>query len=300
MYLNYLRTKNSKIFVLYIKIYSKIKIDPLIKIVNGSLVDLPTPNNIRVMWNFGSLLGLCLISQLITGLLLAIPGVSLGLVLLAWSIYPLKFRGLCFRFSIIFIIIILRLNIYPVLLIGWGSDNKYSIMGALRGVAQTISYEISFALIILITILYLKDMSIDRMQLRKEYQRLIIISPSILILWVISALAETNRTPFDFAEGESELVSGFNTEFRAWGFATIFMAEYGRIYFLRAITASLFFPSSHAIIIAVFATLIVCFWVWARTTFPRYRYDLLINLAWKRILPTVLRLSLIIVRISLI
>ena len=230
----------------------------------------------------------------------AIPGVSLGLVLLAWSIYPLKFRGLCFRFSIIFIIIILRLNIYPVLLIGWGSDNKYSIMGALRGVAQTISYEISFALIILITILYLKDMSIDRMQLRKEYQRLIIISPSILILWVISALAETNRTPFDFAEGESELVSGFNTEFRAWGFATIFMAEYGRIYFLRAITASLFFPSSHAIIIAVFATLIVCFWVWARTTFPRYRYDLLINLAWKRILPTVLRLSLIIVRISLI
>ena len=72
MYLNYLRTKNSKIFVLYIKIYSKIKIDPLIKIVNGSLVDLPTPNNIRVMWNFGSLLGLCLISQLITGLLLAI------------------------------------------------------------------------------------------------------------------------------------------------------------------------------------------------------------------------------------
>jgi NADH-ubiquinone oxidoreductase chain 1 len=108
-------------------------------------------------------------------------------------------------------------------------------------------------------------------------------------IWLISCLAETNRTPFDFAEGESELVSGFNVEYGAVGFALIFIAEYARILFISSLFVFLFFSYSTKLLSSYFlVTLIVFFWVWARTTLPRYRYDLLINLTWKNYLPVVL------------
>lgn len=118
---------------------------------------------------------------------------------------------------------------------------------------------------------------------------LIRISPLIIILWLLSCLAETNRTPFDFSEGESELVSGFNIEYGAGGFALIFIAEYCRILYLRAIRMYLRLGfMSFSFYSRIFTILLVFFWVWARATLPRFRYDLLINLAWKRILPVVL------------
>jgi len=194
---------------------------------------------------------------------------------------------------------ILSLNIYPILLIGWSSRNKFSIIGALRGVAQTISYEIRLALIVLIILIYLRLLDLSSLTKFKAYYKFFFMVPPIFYLWVVSRLAETNRTPFDFSEGERELVSGFNTEFRAVRFALIFMAEYGRIYFLRAITALVFYWGTTWFIIRFIIVRIVFTWIWVRATFPRYRYDLLIRLAWKRILPAVLRIVLFIISVRI-
>ena len=158
-----------------------------------------------------------------------------------------------------FLLIILSLNVYPLLLRGWASTNKYSIVGALRRVAQTISYEVSLALIFLVILLYLRSVSLDIIGRHKTYARILLVIPTILGLWLISRLAETNRTPFDFAEGERELVSGFNTEYSAGAFAVIFIAEYGRIYFLRFLTSYIFAPANSLFLIAGFARLLVFF-----------------------------------------
>jgi len=125
--------------------------------------------------------------------------------------------------------------VYPLLLAGWSSNRKYAILGGLRGVSQTISYEISLALIILIFLVYLNRYSLEIIVINSFYVSIFILSPLLILFWVVSCLAETNRTPFDFSEGESELVSGFNIEYGSGGFALIFIAEYASIYFLSAL-----------------------------------------------------------------
>lgn len=222
------------------------------------------------------------------------PIVSLRLVLWIWIIVPVESRILNLLYSTILLLIILRLNVYPLLLRGWASKNKYSIFGSLRRIAQTISYEIRLALILLAILLYFIDLRFDNFNFSK-YFNLVLLNPFVFLIWLISRLAETNRTPFDFSEGERELVSGFNTEYRAGGFAIIFMAEYGRIYFLRIISSVIFCFAGSYFILSIFTTRLVFAWVWIRTTFPRYRYDLLINLAWKRILPFILALLILII-----
>lgn len=226
------------------------------------------------------------------------PIIRLSLVLWIWIIVPNEFKILNFIFSSILLLIILSLNVYPLLLRGWASKNKYSMFGALRRIAQTISYEISLALILLAILVYYRRLSFDNFVINKGFCVILLLNPFIFSIWLISRLAETNRTPFDFSEGERELVSGFNTEYRAGGFAIIFIAEYGSIYFLRIITRLIFCFSINYFLISIFTSSLVFAWVWIRTTFPRYRYDLLINLAWKRILPYILSLLILIIRIN--
>lgn len=226
------------------------------------------------------------------------PIIRLSLVLWIWIIVPNEFKILNFIFSSILLLIILSLNVYPLLLRGWASKNKYSMFGALRRIAQTISYEISLALILLAILVYYRRLSFDNFVVNKGFCVILLLNPFIFSIWLISRLAETNRTPFDFSEGERELVSGFNTEYRAGGFAIIFIAEYGSIYFLRIITRLIFCFSINYFLISIFTSSLVFAWVWIRTTFPRYRYDLLINLAWKRILPYILSLLILIIRIN--
>ena len=185
------------------------------------------------------------------------PVIRLILVFWVWLTAPLQFETRFFFFSAILIIIIIRINVYPLLLIGWSSNNKYSILGGLRRVAQTISYEISLALIIITILIFLRTTSLDIISKTKTFYSLIIISPVIFLFWIISRVAETNRTPFDFSEGESELVSGFNTEYGAGGFALIFIAEYGRIYFLRIISSQIFCPRKRILMVSLFATIII-------------------------------------------
>jgi len=185
--------------------------------------------------------------------------------------------------------IIIRINIYPVLIPGWASNRKYVLIGALRAVAQTVFYEVYLPFILTFYLCLIGRIRIILIIIRNSIWNKIIILTPMVGIWLISCLAETNRTPFDFAEGESELVSGFNIEYGRLGFALIFIAEYARI-FLIGLIFSFIFITSNCITVWTyfFSTLLVRFWVWVRTTFPRYRYDKLIALAWKIYLPLTL------------
>jgi len=216
------------------------------------------------------------------------PFCGLFIVLITFSVFPFKESSISIRLSVIFIYIIIRINVYPVLISGWSSNRKYALLGSLRSVAQTVSYEVRLALILIfyLTIRFCLRLKIIS-YLNIFWVKWIIFTP-IVGIWLISCLAETNRTPFDFAEGESELVSGFNIEYGSLGFALIFIAEYARIIFISYIFSLIFVSQSKRIILYIRITVIVRVWIWFRTTFPRYRYDKLINLAWKVYLPMVI------------
>jgi len=227
------------------------------------------------------------------------PTIGVFLVLILWTTIPTLTAHHNFLYSIVLVIIIIRFGVYPLLLAGWSSNRKYALLGGLRGVSQTISYEISLSLIVLIFLVYMNSYSLEIILINSFYVSMFILSPLLILFWVVSCLAETNRTPFDFSEGESELVSGFNVEYGSGGFALIFIAEYASIYFLRALTVYLGRGLRlRGLFCDLFIIIIVFFWVWTRATLPRFRYDLLIGLAWKRILPltlAILELSIFLV-----
>lgn len=226
------------------------------------------------------------------------PVIALTIVLLTYLFYPFNEVNVNIRLGALFLYIIIRINVFPVIIRGWSSNSKYALVGRLRGIAQTVSYEVRFALVLLFFLGLTATINIlSVLSLNNFWRKLLMFIP-IVIIFFISSLAETNRTPFDFAEGESELVSGFNVEYGSVGFAFIFMAEYARI-LLLSILISLFLivSSTNSGILVIIVTRVVFLWVWVRTTFPRYRYDKLINLAWKVYLP--IRLSILIYSISI-
>lgn len=196
----------------------------------------------------------------------------------------LGLSGISFR--VIFILCCLRAGVYPVLGAGWASNSKYALLGRLRSVAQTISYEVSLAFILLGFIVILRTYSLNQFLLYSRFQWIIFLSLPLGVVWFVTSLAETNRTPFDFSEGESELVSGFNTEFSSGSFALFFLAEYGRILFIRLFFSVVFLGGlDTALTFPVKITAIVSLFIWVRGTLPRLRYDKLIMLAWKIFLP---------------
>lgn len=221
------------------------------------------------------------------------PCLSLRLMLILWAVAPFFEVALRYRVRLLIIVAILRLGLYPLLFAGWASNSKYALIGALRGVAQTVSYEVSLTINLIGLLRVRIRINISRMvRVHCEPILFTLITPLVL-LWAVCCVAETNRTPFDFAEGESELVSGFNTEFSAGGFALIFIAEYGSILFMRALTSLILSGQSlSSPLTAVGSVAIAAIWVWLRATLPRYRYDKLINLAWKTLLPVSLSLLL--------
>lgn len=180
---------------------------------------------------------------------------------------------------------ILGLGVYPILIRGWSSNSNYSLIGSIRALAQTISYEVSLIFIIMsITFISCSINFYNILSIQKYF--IFIFFQINMIIWLISILAETNRTPFDFAEGERELVSGFNTEFSSSPFAIIFIAEYIIILFFSIITSIIFIGISiFSPLIMVNSIIIIFFFIWTRATLPRYRYDKLMLLCWKRILP---------------
>nr|YP_009024155.1 NADH dehydrogenase subunit 1 [Erpobdella octoculata]AGL34611.1 NADH dehydrogenase subunit 1 [Erpobdella octoculata] len=215
------------------------------------------------------------------------PMLSLILALFLWSLFPSNNPGWWFKYSVLFFLCVSSVNVYSVLLSGWSSNSKYALLGSLRGVAQTISYEISMALILLIGLVVKMSMDMSKISLVSYSMILFMLFP-VVVMWFVTNLAETNRTPFDFAEGESELVSGFNIEYGSSLFALIFMAEYCNILFMSLVTSLVFMTcllKFLSIGMIVFTMLFSSLFIWVRATYPRMRYDLLMGLTWMMFLP---------------
>nr|YP_009484299.1 NADH dehydrogenase subunit 1 [Callipogon relictus]AVR43555.1 NADH dehydrogenase subunit 1 [Callipogon relictus]WDD39344.1 NADH dehydrogenase subunit 1 [Callipogon relictus] len=214
------------------------------------------------------------------------PVMNLFLALLLWMCMPFFSVNLGFNLSFLFFLSVSSLGVYTVMLAGWSSNSNYSLLGSLRSVAQTISYEVSLALILLSFLFLILSLNImDTSKYQENIWFFFLMFP-ICMMWVVSSLAETNRTPFDFAEGESELVSGFNVEYSSGGFAMIFLAEYASILFMSMLCSILFLGGDlGAWIFFLKLALVSFFWLWVRGTLPRFRYDKLMYLAWKSYLP---------------
>nr|ALO77629.1 NADH deshydrogenase subunit 1 [Galerucinae sp. 846596] len=214
------------------------------------------------------------------------PIFNLLLALFMWMCMPFISVFVSFDLSFLFFLCISSLSVYTIMLAGWSSNSNYSLLGSLRSVAQTISYEVSLALILMSFLFLITSINIIDFLKYQEMVWFIYLMFPLCLMWLVTSLAETNRTPFDFAEGESELVSGFNVEYSSGGFAMIFLAEYSNILFMSMICTVLFM-GANLINYTFFIKLVFIsfFWLWVRGTLPRYRYDKLMYLAWKSYLP---------------
>nr|CAH59829.1 NADH dehydrogenase subunit 1 [Zygaena youngi youngi] len=214
------------------------------------------------------------------------PVVSFILSLMVWLLIPYYFNMISFNLGIMFFVCCMSLGVYSVMIAGWSSNSNYALLGGLRSVAQTISYEVSLVLIMMSSIIFIMDFNL---MLFGEYQNIIwffFFMIPLTLCWFSSSLAETNRTPFDFAEGESELVSGFNVEYSSGGFALIFMAEYSSILFMSMFFCLVYLGGYNLNLFFYLKLVLISFlFLWVRGTLPRYRYDKLMYLAWKSYLP---------------
>nr|AWN56104.1 NADH dehydrogenase subunit 1 [Anthonomus grandis] len=219
------------------------------------------------------------------------PIMNLFLALFLWMCMPFFSFHLSFGMSVLFFLSVSSLSVYTVMLAGWSSNSNYAMLGSMRAVAQTISYEVSLVLIFMSFLILTGSFDLlDFFQSQKNLWFLFLLFP-LSIMWVVSSLAETNRSPFDFAEGESELVSGFNVEYSSGGFAMIFLSEYASILFMSTICVILFLgPNLYSVTFFLKICFMAFFWVWVRGSYPRYRYDKLMYLAWKSYLAVALNL----------
>jgi len=217
------------------------------------------------------------------------PFIRLILSLLLWFIYPIRRSVYIISFRILFFLCISSIRVYCILGSGWSSNSKYSLLGSLRRIAQTISYEVRITLILLRCLILKNSVRFNYIYYEIFIGYFFLFIP-LYFIWFTSILAETNRTPFDFSEGESELVRGFNTEYRAFSFALIFMSEYLNILIISLLRSLIFMPFLYFGVLKDFLlilyTLFFSFvFIWVRGRFPRFRYDQLMNLTWKTFLP---------------
>nr|YP_010534084.1 NADH dehydrogenase subunit 1 [Amblyomma sparsum]UXX50179.1 NADH dehydrogenase subunit 1 [Amblyomma nuttalli] len=216
-------------------------------------------------------------------LYLIAPILSIFMMLLLWMIFQFKSNVLNINLTLIFFLCISSMSSYSILIGGWASNSKYSLIGAYRAFAQIISYEVSMAMLIISLTLMTSSFSFKNFCLLQENNSIFFSFSMIFIIWMVIMLAETNRTPFDLSEGESELVSGFNIEYGSWLFALIFMAEYGMIILVSMLTNYMFFGFLN--LNNLMTLLIMMFFILIRSTYVRFRYDKLMMMAWKTILP---------------
>nr|YP_004778163.1 NADH dehydrogenase subunit 1 [Liriomyza sativae]ADO79017.1 NADH dehydrogenase subunit 1 [Liriomyza sativae] len=214
------------------------------------------------------------------------PIFSLFLSLLIWLSMPVLIKMLSFNLGILFFLCCTSLGVYTVMVAGWSSNSNYALLGALRAVAQTVSYEVSLALILLSFVFLINNYNFLSFFYYQKFIWFFFIMLPLVLVWLSISMAETNRTPFDFAEGESELVSGFNVEYSSSGFALIFMSEYSSILFMSMLFVVMFLGSDMLNIMFYGKLIFIGFlFIWVRGTLPRFRYDKLMYLAWKNFLP---------------
>lgn len=231
---------------------------------------------------------------------IASPIGCLTLALLSWAVIPYSEGEVIadVNVGLLYIFAVSSISVYAILMSGWSSNSKYAFFGAIRAAAQMISYEVSMGLILLSVILCVGDLNITSIvNAQKEIWYFIPLMPAFFMFFV-SALAETNRAPFDLTEGESELVSGYNVEYAGMAFALFFLGEYAHIIFMSLLTAILFFGGwlppldifplnliPGEVWLGIKTAFFMFVFVWVRASFPRFRYDSLMMLLWKGYLP---------------
>nr|ACJ43518.1 NADH dehydrogenase subunit 1 [Calotriton asper]ACO05465.1 NADH dehydrogenase subunit 1 [Calotriton asper] len=234
-------------------------------------------------------------------LFIAMPTMALALALMIWTPLPMPFMLSNLNLGVLFLLALSSLAVYSILGSGWASNSKYALIGALRAVAQTISYEVTLGLILLCLILMTGSFMLMSFNTAQESTWFLIPAWPMAMMWFISTLAETNRAPFDLTEGESELVSGFNVEYAGGPFALFFLAEYSNILLMNTLSAILFLgptmnhlqPEILTINLIIKTSMLSIMFLWVRASYPRFRYDQLMHLIWKNFLPLTLAMTLV-------
>jgi NADH-quinone oxidoreductase subunit H len=230
-------------------------------------------------------------------LFLLAPIITFGLAMIAWAVIPVN-EGWAIadiNVGVLYLFAISSLGVYGIIIAGWASNSKYAFLGALRSAAQMVSYEVSIGFIMVSVLLCVGSLNLTDVVLAQERIWFCIPLFPMLILFFISGLAETNRSPFDLPEGESEIVAGFFVEYSAMAFALFFLGEYANMFLMSGMTVILFFggwmgpfgiiPALGPVWFILKVWIVLFFFFWARATFPRYRYDQLMRLGWKVFLP---------------
>nr|ATE90512.1 NADH dehydrogenase subunit 1 [Smutsia temminckii] len=228
------------------------------------------------------------------------PAMALTLALTMWMPLPMPHPLININLGVLFMLAMSSLAVYSILWSGWASNSKYALIGAIRAVAQTISYEVTLAIILLSVLLMNGSFTLPTLIITQEKLWLLVPTWPLAMMWLISTLAETNRAPFDLTEGESELVSGFNVEYAAGPFALFFLAEYANIIMMNSLSTIIFLGATHspyspnlytANLVTKVLILTMTF-LWIRASYPRFRYDQLMHLLWKNFLPLTLAMCM--------
>lgn len=231
------------------------------------------------------------------------PMITFGLAVVAWAVIPVNNHWAIadINVGILYLFAISSLGVYGIIIAGWASNSKYAFLGALRSAAQMVSYEVSMGFIIVTVLVCVGSLNLNDIVMAQRHCWFAIPLFPLFVIFFISGLAETNRAPFDLAEGESEIVAGFFVEYSAMSFALFFLGEYANMILISGMTTTLFLGGwLSPIPFAPFTMIPGVFWfllkvamclfvfVWVRATLPRLRYDQLMALGWKVFLPITL------------
>ena len=228
------------------------------------------------------------------------PIITFVLALIGWAVVPFSenFVVANLNIGVLYLLATSSLGVYGIIIAGWASNSKYAFLGAIRSSAQMISYEISIGLIIISVVLMAGSLNLSEIVLAQKNGWYVVSMFPMFVLFFVSALAETNRHPFDLPEAEAELVAGYNVEYSSMAFAMFFLGEYANMILISSVASILFLGGwlpicNHPFCLAIpgfvwlmlkVIFLLFCF-IWVRATLPRYRYDQLMRLGWKVFLP---------------
>lgn len=227
------------------------------------------------------------------------PILTFGLSLVGWIVIPFDFGVVVsdINLGVLYIFAISSLSVYGLLIAGWSSNSRYAFLGALRSAAQMVSYEVSIGLILINILLCVGSLNLTKIVMFQQEVWFIFPFFPLFLMFAVSALAETNRPPFDLTEAEAELVAGYNVEYSSMGFALFFLGEYGNMILMSAFGTIFFLGGWMPPFLLGYLGLPNTFWfavkilfflfsfIWVRAAFPRYRYDQLMRLGWKVFLP---------------
>lgn len=235
------------------------------------------------------------------------PMLLMTLAVLSWSVLPIYYRAVYsdITLGVLVLLVISSLSVYGIIMAGWSSNSKYAFLGGLRAGAQMISYEVGIGLYMLVACCLSRSLNLTSISESQVYVWNAMPLHIVCMLLFISSLAETNRAPFDMAEAEAELVSGYNVEYSSMTFALFFIAEYGTILLMSVLIVILFLGGwkiyfDSLLLYGVKVVIILALFVLVRAALPRYRYDQLMSLGWKKLLPIALGFLLFVTGIEIV